>query len=149
MKFTKLFSLSIIVPMIAACEMDIHKAPQAVQGSFSLMFADATQVEWEKEIFLYKAEFESDAHEKEAWFEKDGTWKRTKTEILLSEVPELVLAAANEYKDGAWEIDDIDYYQQSEGVKEFYCVEFDKENSEKERTVRIRPDGTIITDFRE
>lgn len=45
--------------------------------------------------------------------------------------------------------DDVAYYQQPAGITEFYCIEFDKENSELERIVRIRPDGTIINDFRE
>jgi len=150
MKLLRMLSATLgLMALFASCEMDLRHAPVPVQKSFDSLFPEAHHVRWEKEMTLYKAEFHNASHEMEAWFEKDGTWKRSKTELLLSEVPDTVLQATKEFSKGAWEIDDIDYYEQPAGIQAFYRIEFDKEHSERERILRLRPDGTIITDLNE
>ena len=109
------------------------------------MFADASHVEWGREFTAYKADFYSDGHEKEAWFTPDGQWKITKTEISILEVSEAVLKTAHEWSD--WEIDDVAFYEQAEGVTSFYLIEYDNEISGKEKQLRVFPSGAIMTDF--
>ena len=80
----------------------------------------------------------------EAQFDKDGNWLWSKTEISLSEVPEKVLEVARNYNDGKWAIDDIDYYQRSSGVTEYYRVEYERKNSDRERVLYVQPDGVTF-----
>ena len=147
MKRTLLIALSILNCILCTgCEKDDVKAPEAVKTSFNAMFPGATRVEWEKERGLYKAEFRIDLHEKDAWFEKDGTWVRTKTDIALSEVPAVVMQTAKDNQGASWVIEDIDYYEQATGVTAYYRVEYEKSGSDKERSIRIRPDGTLVAE---
>lgn len=134
----------VLVTGTVSCERDIAHAPKPVESAFNEKYPGATMVEWEKLLGNYKAEFFFDDHEMEAQFDKEGKWLWSKTEILLSEVPDVVFQAARSYNDGKWRIDDIDYYQRSYGEKEYYRVDYEKENSEAERTVYILPDGTYF-----
>ena len=134
--------------VLTSCEMDIKKPSSSIQQAFAGLFPGASHVQWEREGGLYKAEFVMDGHETEAWFGKDASWLRTKTDISWVEVPDPVKATINEYADGDWETDDISLYRQSTGVPEYYHVELDRENSDRDRQLRIRPDGTLITDLR-
>ena len=131
-----------------SCRYEVKTAPDAVMKCFESRFPDATRIEWERDMGQFKASFSINDQEKEAWFEKEGDWVRTKTDISLSEVPEAVLETARNYKDGEWKIENIDYFEQASGVSRYYRVEYDRENSEKERIVRIIPEGSIITDYR-
>ena len=141
MKKMLITPLLLTLALAISCD-DVHKAPNKVQDTFETMFPGSTRVEWEKELSVYKVEFIHDEHEKDAWFSRGGNWIQTRTSILLSEVPDAVLAAAREYSD--WDIDDVEYCEKAEGVHEYYIVEYDKEYSEKEKTLRILPDGTIL-----
>ena len=53
------------------------------------------------------------------------------------------LSAAHGYSD--WDIDDVAYCERAEGIKAYYLIEYDKEYSEREKTIRILPDGTVLT----
>lgn len=136
--------LLLFLAFVTSC-YDVHKAPKKVQNAFDSMFPESTRVEWERELSVYKAEFIHDGHEKDAWFSPDGVWMNTRTKILLTEVPDAVLSAAHEYSD--WDIDDVVYCERAEGIKAYYLIEYDKEYSEQEKTVRILPDGTIMMDM--
>ena len=144
---TVLFSVAAVLSV--SCEIDIKKPSKETLASFTEMFPDAFGTEWERENGgLFKAEFQVDGAETEAWFSRDGEWQRTKVEVSLAEVPEAVRSVINDFADGTWETDEIDHYFQASGIPEYYRVEFDKENSHAERHLRVRPDGTVITDLR-
>lgn len=136
-----------LLTVALSCEQDITKAPKAVETAFDGRYPGATMVEWERQVGYYHAEFFFDGHEMEALFDKGGDWRWSKTEILLSEVPDVVFEAAKNQYDGKWNIDDIDYYQRSSGEREYYRVDYEKENSDSERTVYIRPNGSVFKPF--
>ena len=109
------------------------------------MFPGSIHVEWEKVLSIYTVDFFHDGHEKEARFDKDGKWMRTKTELAVAEVPEPVMKAVREYSD--WKIDDIYLYDQACGVATYYMIEFDHDISPREKQLHILPNGTIISAF--
>jgi hypothetical protein len=109
------------------------------------MFPGATHVEWEKVFSNYKAEFYHDRHEKTAQFGPDGVWLRTKTELSFFDVPAPVMETAREYCD--WEIDEVQLFEQADGVPAYYLVEFDLEQTAREKQLRILPDGTVMKGF--
>ena len=105
MKKMLLLTLVSILLLLTGCALGLNQAPKAVRQAFDSQFPGASHVEWERVLSTYKAEFYHDGHEKEAQFDKDGTWKRTKTELTFLDIPAPVMKAAQEYCD--WEIDDI------------------------------------------
>ena len=140
-----LFALgAMLLSCTVSCEQEIKKAPTAVENAFHEKYPGATMVEWEKQMGSYHAEFFFNEHEMEAQFDKDGSWLCSKTEIILSEVPDIVFEAAKNYNDGKWNIDDIDYFQRSSGEMNYYRVNYEHDYSDIERIVYIRPDGTIF-----
>ena len=145
MKKKPLFALLSIISLLIGCEVDIKQPPIAVRQAFEAKFPGATHVEWEKLLSSYKADFHHEGREKEAQFDGTGAWERTKTELTIFDVPGPVLKTAQEYCDR--EIDDITLHEQATGVTAFYLVEYELEESSREKTLRIFPDGTIMFRF--
>ena len=145
MKKMHLFALLTIAFLLTGCKDGIKQAPKQVSQSFEAMFPNATRVEWDKEFSSYTADFYHDGHEKEAQFDKDGNWMRTKTELTIVEVPTPVMDAAHEYCDR--EIDDVYLYEQAQGVAIYYVIEFDQDITSREKQLHILPYGTIVSAF--
>ena len=145
MKKMLLFALLTIVFLFVGCALEIRQAPKPVQNAFDSMFPGATHVEWEKVMSIYKAEFYHDGHEKEAQFEGDGTWQRTKTELSFFDVPAPIMETAREFC--PWDIDDISLHEQSKGVPAFYLIEYDRDHAPGEKLLRVLPNGTILTTY--
>ena len=143
MKNMLLFALLTIIFLFVGCTLEIRQAPKPVRNAFDSMFPGATHVEWEKVMSTYKAEFYHDGHEKEAQFDSDGTWQRTKTELSFFDIPTPVMETAREFCQ--WEIDDISLYEQSEGIPAFYLIEYDRDYAPGEKQLRVLPSGTIMT----
>ena len=145
MKKTLLFALLTIVFLFVSCASEIRQAPNSVQNAFDSMFPGATYVEWEKVLSSYKAEFYHDGHEKDAQFEGDGTWERTKTKLSLYDVPAPVMESARKFSH--LDIDDISLHEQSKGIQAFYLIEYDRDYAPGKRLLRILPSGTIMMKY--
>ena len=143
MKKILLFVLLTVASLLAGCNNGIQKSPKQVRQAFETMFPGATHVEWDKEFSSYSADFYHDGHEKEAQFDKDGNWMRTKTELTFVEVPTPVMDAAHEYCD--WEVDDVYLYEQAQGVAIYYIIEFDQDITSREKQLHVLPNGTIVS----
>ena len=140
-----LFALLTIAFLLTGCKYGIKQTPKQVRQAFETLFPGAIHVEWDKEFSTYKADFYHEGREKEAQFDNEGNWMRTKTELSIVEVPAPVIEAAHEYCD--WEIDDVCLYEQANGVAAYYLIEFDQDMSPREKQLHILPDGIIVTDF--
>ena len=140
----KILATIIALLVVASC-YDVNKAPECVQSTFEIMFPGTTQVEWEKELKVYRAEFVYNRHEREACFTSDGKWIQTSTGILLTELPEAVLAAARKCSD--WEIDNVAFCERAEGIQAYYLIEYEKKYSSRRKSLRILPDGKILNGF--
>lgn len=145
MKKMLLFALLTIIFLLIGCEVGIKQPPKEVRQTFENMFPGATHMKWEKVLSSYKADFQHEGRKKEAQFNDTGTWERTKTELTIFDLPTPVLNTAQEYCD--CEIDDITLHEQANGVAAFYLVEYDMEETSRERKLRIFPDGTILFRF--
>ena len=124
--------------MLASCsddDLNAKQVPDAVMQTFSARFAN-TEATWEKEDKQYKAEFWLNGRETEAWFRPDGTWVRTETDVLITELPAAVTTYVTEnYPD--YVIDDADRVETPDNT--YYEIELEK----KDRDVQLRltPDG--------
>lgn len=63
-----------------------------VRSEFARMYPDAFDVEWEWDGMNWDVSFETgkrpNGTEKEAWYDADGNWLRTTTDMMLSAVPQ-------------------------------------------------------------
>ncbi len=109
-----------------SCDDDVTPSdvPAAVMTKFQQMYPDIT-AKWEKDKNgQLKAEFYSDYHEMEVWFQKDGTWVMTKKDISVNELPKTVLDYLTANYRGV-EIDDADWVETP--TEKYYLVELDKD----------------------
>ena len=143
MKKMLLLTVFSLLLLLTGCSLGLKQAPKAVRHAFDTMFPGASHVEWEKVLSTYKAEFYHDGHEKEAQFDKDGMWKRTNTELTFLDIPAPVMKSAQDYCE--WEIDDILLFEQADGVPAYYQIEYDREQSDREKQLLLFPDGSIFT----
>lgn len=65
--------------------------PDAVKASFDSRFSDAGSVNWENGESDFQAVFSDQGHVVTAFFTKEGTWIKTETEMISSELPTVVV----------------------------------------------------------
>ena len=125
---------------------EVEPVPEVkdVEAEFNNMFPDATDVEWEDEGEYWEVSFEMETPEGEVegevWFDKDGNWLGTETEISTDALPQYVLdaIAASEYANAELD-DEADYIQTPSGS--WYELELECDDFEVE--VMVTEDGTL------
>ena len=84
---------------------------ELVQQAFEAKYPGATGVDWERSGSYYVAEFQYRNSERAAWFDAQGTWFMTETELAFAALPQAVQTAflAGQYT--GWLIEDVDLYE--------------------------------------
>lgn len=114
-----------------------HRVPGSVLEAFEQQLPNVTPYDWEKENGLYKAEFYKDGHEGEAWFQPDGTWVRTETDVRIAELPQAVTDyVSTNYP--THHIDDAEWVETP--AQSYYALELEK-NGVRDKHIKILPDG--------
>lgn len=135
--------------LMSSCEKedDIRwsDVPQAVINTFEAKFPDAGRTEWEKNRGYYVVELWYQQVETQAWFEKNGTWRMTETDLgrSVANLPEAVQKALAESKYASWRVDDLDKYERPTDT--FYLVEVET-NGQRDRDLFFSPDGILLLD---
>jgi len=113
---------------LLSCEKyEDGKPSEDVRTEFKDMYPDARDVEWEAERGLWQVSFETGTppavKEHEAWYDANGNWIRTETDILASELPQSVkdALAASEYASATLLPDEIEYVRTPAG--DYYSLE--------------------------
>ena len=145
MKKMLIFALLTIAFLVVGCTFEIRQVPKPVLNAFDSMFPGASHVEWEKIMSTYKAEFYHYGHEKEAQFDSDGTWQRTRMKLSFFEVPAPVLETARNHCH--LDIDDISLHEQSKGIPAYYLIEYDLDRAPGEKLLRVLPNGNIMMTY--
>ena len=110
-----------------ACNDDDDVAPQNVKAevmaTFQQMFPNVN-AHWEMERGKYKAEFFNNGNEVEAWFQIDGTWVRTKTDLRIDQLPVAIRERiAADYV--GYYIDDADFIETP--AETYYLIEIERQ----------------------
>lgn len=129
MKLMSAFAVMAALAMsLLSCEKyEDGKPSKDVRTQFKDMYPDARDVEWEAERGLWQVSFETGTppavKEHEAWYDANGNWIRTETDILASELPQSVkdAIAASEYASAVILHDDIEYVTTPSG--DYYSLE--------------------------
>lgn len=97
---------------------------RSVIHEFESMYPDAKDVEWEKEGLYWSVSFETgtrpDVVEHEAWYDTDGNWIRTETDLYANQVPQQIkdFLESSEYASAFLEDNEVDFVETPEG--DFY-----------------------------
>lgn len=75
-----------------SCDDDDDKfTPDSiVTKAFDTKYPDAQRVSWENEAGYVKAEFYTGSYEAEAWFDPQGNWMLTETDLPYNALPQTV-----------------------------------------------------------
>lgn len=122
-----LFALFLIsMFLMTSCDDDDNYSPDLViTDAFHQMYPGATHIEWERKGEYYVVEFRHDGKEKDSWFDANGTWLLTETDIPVSQLPQVIKdnIATTEYRD--WRIEDVDYIERKD-MDPVYVVEMER-----------------------
>ena len=145
MKLNKLFVLLGLVGFtFLSCSDDdddhVMLTDEAVVQTFLQMYPGVLVTEWELDLGLYKADFLKDGKPAEAWFKPDGTWVKTETDLLLSELPQAVKDYIGEHY-VAYRVDDVEWVETPDGS--YYLLELDAKGADV--YLQILPDGTLLS----
>jgi hypothetical protein len=131
-----LFALSI--------NAQIRKIPAGVTESFKQKYSTATNVEWKDRITSYVATFEQDGKKHDAYFDDDGTWKQTETEIDQSELPAAVNDGFQKSKYTDWSIDKVERIEKPDSSIE-YRIHIKKGDIRK-KNLTFNSEGRLLKD---
>lgn len=114
------------------------KVPEAVVQAFKSSFAEATNVDWDKENDQYEVEFEMNSAEYEILYDINGGVVKLEGEITESELPEEVSSTLNS-QFGDREIDEIEMIEENGRV----VYEIELKGMVFDDKVRITSDGKV------
>ncbi len=143
----KILMIAAIALLAVSCEKyDDGRPEKSVRNEFNSMYADAKDVEWDRDGTWWKVSFETGTRpnriEHEAWYDDAGNWIMTETDMLLSSVPQVIkdyLAADEVYGNAAISDNDVEFWQKPEG--DFY--RFDLRLDGREVEVDVTEDGKV------
>ncbi len=117
--------------LFTACNDDDSPIPnEAVTKAFQTKYPAAEQVEWEHKGAYLKAEFIDNQLSHSAWFDANGQWHMTETELnRLELLPEAVRKAFGNSEYADWTTDDIDRLDRQQ-AETLYVIEVKKDKQE-------------------
>ena len=138
--------LAVSAMTLFSCEKFEDGMPvKSVREAFAEMYPDARDVEWDMELTGWKVSFETgtppDVKESEAWYDRNGNWLRTETDLLASALPQVVkdALAASEYASAVLDAGDVEFVETPDG--NFYQLEVILKGLEVK--LKVSEDGKI------
>lgn len=143
---TKLSVLALaICGMLAfsSCDDDDnnYQPETTITKSFDTKYPNADRVKWESKHGYEVADFHEGKNDAEAWFDKNGNWLLTKTEIDYGQLPQLVRESLEKGEYGEWRRKDIDKVERF-NTATVYVIEVEQGNQEID--LYYAEDGTLI-----
>lgn len=143
----KVFFTALVCSMVgmSACSDDDNYVPEnVVNNSFESKYPGAQRVEWETKQGYKVVDFYFQAAETEAWFQEDGTWVFTETDVLFENLPDAVKTSFNATQYASWRVDDVDKLERPE-AEVVYVIEVEK--GKEEYDLYYAADGTLIKEI--
>lgn len=111
------------------------------KAAFDEKYPSAKDVEWETRNDYIIVDFKQDKIEKEAWFDNNGDWYMTETDIPFAQLPEAVKTAFQQSEYAAWKVDDVDMIERKD-AETVYVLEVEQGNNDVD--LYYSPDGILV-----
>lgn len=144
---TKLFILAALLCgafAFTSCDSDDNEKfmpEEAVAKAFSMKYPEAKNASWESKAGYAKAGFYLGDYEAEAWFNAQGVWVMTETDIPYRALPQAVKASFETSEYANWKVDDVDMIERFDRAT-IYIIEV--ENGDTEIDLYFTEDGVLI-----
>lgn len=139
--FAFLFT-AIAVGFVSCGDDDDNFLPDdQVANLFASKYPDAKSVSWESKLDYKVADFIDGDKEAEAWFDSQGQWVMTETDVLFNELPTPVQEHFVLSQYANWKIDDVDMIERY-NAETIYVIEVEK--GEADIDLYYTADGTLI-----
>jgi len=145
-RFLVIFACLAAAVFVSCDKYEDGKPSKDVRSEFNRMYPDARDVEWEYQGAYWEVSFETGSRPDEtdhtAWYDKNGAWIQTCTEVFLSAVPLEILnyLKASGYGTGQFEDNDAEYFDTPAG--NFYW--FDLRYEGQKIDVDVTEDGKVF-----
>lgn len=128
-----------------SCDDDDNYQPaNTVVAAFKVKYPNARDVEWESKAGYEKAECYIDSYESEVWFDRNGTWVMTETDIPYARLPQAVKITHEAGPYATWHVDDVDKIERPDVIN-IYIIEVEKGETDIE--LHYAMDGTFIKEI--
>lgn len=138
--------LSFVLVLFLATQVNaqLRKIPSSVTEAFKNKYSGATNVEWKDRITSYSAVYELDGKKHEAFFDDDGSWKYTTTEIEETEIPSAVTDGLQKSKYDEWEINHVYRIAKNDNNTEYRVIV--KKGDIRKKSLLFTSDGKLRKD---
>ena len=143
-----ILTIALTVTAAMSCEKyEDGKPSKDVRAEFSKMYPDAWDVEWERYgggdwVVSFETGRRPDGTDHKAFYDKNGNWIQTITDVLLSDVPQNIknYLQESEYGQAQFEDNDAEFFEtQDDG--DFY--RFDLMMGGRDIEVDVNADGEV------
>lgn len=143
MKTTLVTALILLTTTFAfsSCKDSSYTPPKNVVSAFKAKYPSAKRVEWEVKNTYQVAEFHIDFTEIEAWFDNNGQWVMTESDVKFSSLPVVIRNSFKSGEYGKWEVEDVDKLERA-GMETIYIIE--AELGEQEVALHYLENGTLV-----
>ncbi len=155
-RIVAIIAIAAAMVTIASCEKYENGRPSKdVRSEFERMYPDAWDVEWEMDYGMqetyWEVSFETGKRpngiDHTAWYDMNGRWVATETDILLNAVPQHVKDALTaEYVEMLLEDHEIEYYETPDG--NFYRFDIYNHGIEIKVDVTEKGEVSVAGNFR-
>ena len=116
--------------MLVGCNNKKQYRPDArIVSAMNAKYPKATKVEWEQKHDYQVAKYYDNNIESEAWFDNNGKWLMTESDIKYNALPAAVRNSFEKSMYATWKKDDVDKIER-DGMAAIYIVEVEKEGQD-------------------
>ena len=131
---TKLLLIFFLISGIAmaGCNQKQHYRPDSkIVKAFTSQYPKAKKIEWEQKKGYYVAEFNFNNVETESWYDSNGNWVMTESNIKYNSLPQAIRDHFEKSIYNNWKKEDIDKIERP-GMEPVYILEIEKEEQDLE-----------------
>lgn len=143
MKTTLITAIIMLTSMFAfsSCKSDNYVPAKEIVKAFKAKYPTAKRVEWEVKNTFQVAEFHLGTIEAEAWFDNNGTWVMTESDIPFRSLPAVIRNSFETSEYAKWKVEDVDKLERA-GMETIYIIEV--ELGEQEVDLHYLENGTLV-----
>lgn len=129
--------------VFTSCDDDDDRfVPESlVVKAFNQKYPEAGRTSWERKAGYLKAEFRIGSYEAEAWFDQQGNWLMTETDLPYKALPQAVAASFETGPYAQWRVDDVDRMERPDAGT-VYIIEVEK--GETDIDLHYAENGALI-----